>query len=108
MSGDGSEDVTIPAVFMQKEHSNTLRELLQYEDSVYVLLTWLPQEEEREEERKEERKEDKPDIPVSKMESKSVESGLYDSGSGSDDQQTESKHTRTCSSEECDSSNGFP
>ena len=49
MSGDGSDDVTIPAVFMKKGDASVLRELLQFEKSVYVLLTWLPPDGEGEE-----------------------------------------------------------
>ena len=41
MSGDGINDVDIPAVFMQKSDADILRELLASEDSVYVLLTWI-------------------------------------------------------------------
>ena len=38
MSGDGIEDVTIPAVFMKKPDATKLRHLLEFEESVCVLL----------------------------------------------------------------------
>lgn len=41
MSGDGSNDIVIPAVFMQQVDALFLRELLKNEE-LFVLLTWLP------------------------------------------------------------------
>ena len=41
MSGDAS-DVTIPSVFMQRDDSTYVRVLLKREQSVYMLLTWVP------------------------------------------------------------------
>lgn len=100
MSGDGIEDVTIPAVFMKKEDADTLRSLFKSEDSVYVLLTWLP--EEKGEELKEE-PEDSEDSPSAmscdaNSDSNSVKSGLYDTGMEtleSNDQQQ--RPPQTCS-----------
>ena len=41
MSGDGSTDIAIPSVFMQKKDAELLRELLMGEEGVHVLLTWV-------------------------------------------------------------------
>lgn len=41
MSGDGSTDIGIPSVFMQKKDAELLRELLKGEEGVHVLLTWI-------------------------------------------------------------------
>lgn len=43
MSGDDSQDITIPSVFMQKTDANLIRELLSQE-LVQVQLTWFPEE----------------------------------------------------------------
>ena len=43
MSGDGSTDITTPAVFMQRLDALLLKELLKNEE-VFVLLTWLPED----------------------------------------------------------------
>ena len=128
MSGDGIEDITIPAVFMKKMDASVLRELLQLEKLVYVLLTWLPQEGEgpagkgEEPERGKAAKEDalnsfdsgeesrsgESELYDSGMESRSMESGLYDNGMDtleSDYQQQQHRDSvQTCSStEDCNS-----
>ena len=42
MSGDGTQDdVEIPSVFMQRHDAQRLRHLLDMEEEVYILLTWL-------------------------------------------------------------------
>ena len=41
MSGDGTDDVLIPAVFMQKDDAARLTKLLS-EQPVTLLLTWVP------------------------------------------------------------------
>lgn len=85
MSGDGTDDITIPAVFMKKGDASVLRELLLVEKSVYVLLTWIPALEpgmgkREEEERGREASKRKEDMVNSGEASRSGESGLYDSG----------------------------
>lgn len=115
MSGDGVEDVTIPAVFMQKADATKLRQLLEFEPSVYVLLTWIPQEKEVEREGEEEEsgagggKEDS--RPGASSDSKYVESGLYDSGMERlepDHEQSKNEHIQTCSTESYSSPSGSP
>lgn len=83
MSGDGTDDVTIPAVFMKKGDASVLRELLWLEKSVYVLLTWIPQEMGETDDRG---KEGVVNSLDSSKESISGESGLYDSGMESNSQ----------------------
>ena len=112
------EDITIPAVFMKKVDASVLRELLQLEKLVYVLLTWLPQEGEGPERGKaakedalnsfdsgEESRSGESELYNSGMESRSMESGLYDNGMDtleSDYQQQQ--HRDSCSStEDCNS-----
>ena len=77
MSGDGTDDITIPAVFMKKGDASVLRELLRLEKSVYVLLTWIPQDL---------GKEGMVNNFDSSEKSRSRESGLYDSGVESNSQ----------------------
>lgn len=91
MSGDGTEDITIPAVFMKKGDASVLRELLKLEKSVYVLLTWMPALESgtgmrKEDDKGEEASKEKGGVVNgidSGEESRSGESGLYDSGTES-------------------------
>ena len=128
MSGDSIDDVTIPAVFMKKGDASVLRELLQVEKSVYVLLTWIPALEpgmgKREaEERGGEASKGKEDVMNSGEESRSGEpelynsgmesrSGLYDSGmetSESDYKQQHRDSAQTCSSTaDCNSPSNSP
>ena len=50
MSGDGSKDIEIPSVFMQRKDADILRELMTTGDKpVHVLLTWLPKDQQSEE-----------------------------------------------------------
>ena len=127
MSGDGVDDITIPAVFMKKPDATKLRNLLEFEESVYVLLTWIPQEkeveregeegerEEEEGEREEEERgaegEKEDDRPGATSDSKYVESGLYDSGMERlepDHEESKNEHTQTCSTEACNLPDGSP
>jgi hypothetical protein len=86
MSGDGVDDITIPAVFMKKGDASELRDLLLLEKSVYVLLTWIPGLEsemgmgKREEGGDSKGNEDVVNSVDSGEESRSGESGLYDNG----------------------------
>ena len=118
MSGDGIDDITIPAVFMKKGDASVLRELLQVEKSVYVLLTWIPALEpgmgkrEEEEERGGEAGKGKEDMVNIGEESRSEESGLYDSGMETSESDYEQQHrdsAQTCSSTaDCNSPSDSP
>ena len=50
MSGDGTSDIEIPAVFMQKHDATYLQELMKTEDNIFILLTGLPDRDEDEDE----------------------------------------------------------
>lgn len=128
MSGDGIEDVTIPAVFMKKADATSLRRLLEIEESVYVLLTWIPLEgegksvgegdedeeegeSEGENEGSEGANENESNQPGPSSDSQSVESGLFDSGMEAlepDHEQKENEHSQTCLTEACNSPDGSP
>ena len=118
MSGDGVKDITIPAVFMKKPDATKLRHLLEFEESVYVLLTWIPQEKEVEEGGEEDKGEEesasegeKDDRPGAIVDSMYTESGLYDSGLERlepDHEESKNEHTQTCSTEACNSPDGSP
>ena len=49
MSGDGTNDIEIPAVFMQKIDAAYLQELMKIEDNIFILLTGLPDGHDRDE-----------------------------------------------------------
>ena len=117
MSGDGTDDITIPAVFMKKGDASVLRELLLVEKSVYVLLTWIPALEpgmgkREEEERGGGASKGKEDMMNSGEESRSGESGLYDSGMETSESDYEQQHrysAQTCSSTaDCNSPSDSP
>lgn len=112
MSGDGTDDITIPAVFMKKDDASLLRDLLQVEKSVYVLLTWIPglepgmgmekQQQEGDDEKgggaMKEKEEGVVNGGNSGEELRSGESGLYDSGLELDHKQPRRDSIQTCSS----------
>lgn len=116
MSGDGTDDITIPAVFMKKDDASLLRDLLQVEKSVYVLLTWIPGLEpgmgmEKEKQQQQEDGDDEKGGGAMKEKEEGVvnggnsgeelrsgESGLYDSGLELDHKQPRRDSVQTCSS----------
>ena len=125
MSGDGTDDITIPAVFMKKGDASVLRELLRLEKSVYVLLTWIPQDLGKEgvvnrfdsSEKSRSRESGLYDSGVesnsqSNQELRSGESGLYDNGMNaleSDYEQQRKDSVQTCSSTaDCNSPSDSP
>ena len=114
MSGDGTDDITIPAVFMKKSDASVLRDLLQLEKSVYILLTWIPGLESgmgmgQKEGEASKGKEDMVNSVDSDEESRS---GLYDSGMGTSESDYNQQHrdsAQTCSSTaDCNSPSDSP
>ena len=85
MSGD-APDVTIPAVFMQKVDATYVRELLASEESVYILLTWIPKNTNSVDTEKQAKQVPSVDSDSSSVDSNSrteSDSQLFDSGQGS-------------------------